>query len=446
MTKQNKSRIAAAALALAIFATATALGQDAGKPIPQPVVEGIKVAPDSARLDLTLPKFSNPTSITNPLFPVSKQESVLLAGKVEGKAFRTEVTLLPYTRIIKWDGVEIEAAVSQYVAFLDGRITEVAIDLYAQADDGSVWYLGEDVSDFKDGVIHTKEGTWIAGIDGPPAMIMPGRPKPGDVYRTENMPGIAFEEVTVKAVDQTLDGPFGKLSGGMIGREFHMDGNTEEKQFAPAYGEFYTAEAGGDVEALALAVPTDRAPGPVPKDLALVTDGALKIFDSAGSREWKTAAATVKEMADAWSRFPAGEVPKLVQPKVKGALEALEKAVAQRNAAKTRQAAIETARWSLDVQLRYRPAAEIDLARLGLWAAQILVDAAAGDEGAVKGDTFAMVYTRDRVIRSLEPGAAQRINVLFGKLQPAASEEELAEAAKIAGDFREVMTGLGPRN
>jgi hypothetical protein len=28
------------------------------------------------------------------------------------------------------------------------------------------------VSDYKDGVIHTKEGTWHAGIEGPPAMIM----------------------------------------------------------------------------------------------------------------------------------------------------------------------------------------------------------------------------------------------------------------------------------
>jgi hypothetical protein len=28
---------------------------------------------------------------------------------------------------------------SQYLAYLDGRITEVALDRYAQADDGSVW-------------------------------------------------------------------------------------------------------------------------------------------------------------------------------------------------------------------------------------------------------------------------------------------------------------------
>ena len=33
-------------------------------------------------------------------------------------------------------------------------------------------------------------GTWIAGIDGPAAMIMPADPRPGDVYRPENIPGL----------------------------------------------------------------------------------------------------------------------------------------------------------------------------------------------------------------------------------------------------------------
>jgi hypothetical protein len=162
MTRQNIMLASASILALAASA-AVATGQESGKAIPQPTVEGLELAPESARVDLTLPKFTNSTKITNPLFPISKQESAVLAGKVDGKAFRTEVTLLPYTQIIQWDGVQIEAAVSQYVAFLDGRIEEVAIDLYAQADDGSVWYLGEDVSDFKDGAIISKEGTWHAG-------------------------------------------------------------------------------------------------------------------------------------------------------------------------------------------------------------------------------------------------------------------------------------------
>jgi hypothetical protein len=167
----------------------------------QPDVGDLLVAPDAARVDLGVPTFSDPTDITNPLFPVSLQESVLLLGQVDDQVFRTEVTLLPKPRIIDWEGQQVATLVSQYVAFLDGRIHEVAYDYYAQADDGSVWYFGEDVFNIADGAIVDTHGTWLAGTDGPAAMIMPSEPMVGDVYRPENIPGLVFEEVTVKAVD-----------------------------------------------------------------------------------------------------------------------------------------------------------------------------------------------------------------------------------------------------
>ena len=83
--------------------------------IPQPPIPAdIPVAPESERVDLNMPTFSDPTNVTNPLFPVSKQDSVLMVGHVDGKPFRTEVTLLPETRIIEWQGQRIETLVSQY--------------------------------------------------------------------------------------------------------------------------------------------------------------------------------------------------------------------------------------------------------------------------------------------------------------------------------------------
>jgi len=428
-------------VALAIWTAATIGCRNGGRAIPQPVVEGLGVAPDQARVDLRLPTFSNPTSITNPLFPISKQESVVFAGMLDGKPFRAEVTRLPYTRIVKWDGVEIEAAVSQYVAYLDGRIAEAAIDLYAQADDGSVWYLGEDVSDFKDGVIHSTEGTWHAGIDGPPAMIMPATPKPGDTYRSENIPGIAFEEVTIKSIDQSFDGPFGLVRGGMVGTELHMDGATEDKRFAPGYGEFLTSE-GSDVEALALAVPADRTTAAMPEALKRVTEGGRRIVDEAGAKDWTSTSAAVRELVELWRQFPSNETPRLVGPQVTAALGALEKAVARRDVAETRQAAIDVARWSLDIQLRYRAATAIDLARLDLWAAELLLDAEANNAAAVKGDAFTMMYIRDRVIRSLDPTVARGINTLFGKLQPAASDEKLDAVARIARELRQLLAPI----
>jgi hypothetical protein len=277
-------------------------------------------------------------------------------------------------------------------------------------------------------------------------MVMPASPKVGDVYRAENWPGIAFEEVTITAVGLTLDGPFGPVKGGITGRELHFGGSTEDKHFGPAYGEFLTANADGDVEALALAVPTDKASGAMPEELTQLTDGALEILRTAGSKDWKAASAAMKTVNEAMSRVPETEVPKLIKPVLTSALEKLSAAVAQRNLAKTRQAAIEAARWSLDLQLRYRPATEIDIARLDLWAVQLQLDAAAGKTGAVKGDTFTMILIKDRFIRSLEPGTVQKINLLFGELQPAAADEELDTAAETAGKLRDALAGLGPKN
>jgi hypothetical protein len=332
-----------------------------------PVPSDVPVAPDSARVDLVMPTFSSPTQITNPLFPVSRQESVLMLGHVDGKPFRTEVTLLPYTRIVVWNGVQVETLVSQYQAYLDGRIQEVAFDLYAQADDGSVWYFGEDVADFEDGAIVTKEGTWLAGKDAPAAMIMPGTPKVGDVFRTENSPGFAFEEVTVKTTDQTLDGPLGAIQGGMVMSELHMDGATEDKTFAPGYGEFLTS-GGGDVEALALSASADAATGAEPTELETIRASAAATFDAAASKDWKAAATEVDKMAAAWKTYRASGVPRLIEPQMTATLDGLSRAVAARDLGRSRQAAIDTARLSLDLLLRYRPGTEIDLARFDLWA------------------------------------------------------------------------------
>ncbi len=409
--------------------------------IPQPSVEGLTVAPESERVDLTAPMFSNPTKVDNPLFPISSQASVLLLGRVEGQPFRTEVTLLPETRIIEWEGQQVEVLVSQYVAYLGGRLHEVAYDFYAQDDTGAVWYFGEDVFNFKDGFIADTHGTWIAGKDGPAAMIMPAGPQVGDVYRPENIPGFVFEEVTVKAVDQRLQGPLGPVAGGLVIEELHMDGTTEGKTFGPSYGEFFTA-GGGDVEALALAVPTDILAEPTPAELVTLERGASDIFATAEAKNWQATQAGVDQMSVAWETVRAGDVPNRLEPQLRRALVALEDAVAGHEAAQARQAAIDVARWSLDLQLRHRPVTEVDLARFDLWAAQLLVDAEAGDAAAVNGDFFSLDYVRDRIQHSLDAADLARLNLELEELNGAVGDEDLPAAAAIAQRIRDQMAAV----
>jgi hypothetical protein len=269
-------------------------------------------------------------------------------------------------------------------------------------------------------------------------MIMPSDPKVGDVYRPENIPGFVFEEVTVKSTDKTLDGPLGPIHGGLVVEELHMDGTTEDKTFAPGYGEFYTA-GGGDVEALALAVPTDAASGHPPAELETLSSGALDTFDAARSGDWNAASATVEKMTAAWDTYRAGEVPTMIEPRMTEALAALAKAVDARDAAQAQQASIDAAQWSLDLQLRHRPPDEIDLSRFDLWAAQLTVDAAADDAAAVNGDLFTLDYIRDRILDKLDGADATRVNSALEELQTAVSDEDLAAASDAAERLRDIL-------
>jgi hypothetical protein len=450
--RTRRAVVAAAAVAAIVGASCTSGGTSvptgtAGAPattIPQPVLPpDLAVAPDSQRVDLTMPTFSDPTNVTNPWFPVSQQASVLFLGHVDGKPFRTEVTLLPFTRIVEWNGQAIETLVSQYAAYLGGRLQEIAYDLYAQADDGSVWYFGEDVSDLAHGDIVTKEGTWIVGKDGPGAMIMPGDPQVGDAYRTENIPGIAFEEVTVKSVDRTLDGPLGPIPNGIVAEELHMGGGTEDKLFAPGYGEFYTA-SGSDVEALALAVPVDALSGPMPPELETLRSGAMDVFDAAESEDWGTASTSVAAMQQAWDAYRKGDVPVLIEPWMSDALARLTSAAAARDVATARQSALDVAQAALDLELRSRSPLEINLARMNLWAAQLLVDVEANDAQAVNGDVFTLNFIRDRVQGGISSDAVTSITTLIQRLQVSSFDGGLRAAAEDASQLRTTLQGVSP--
>ncbi|MGH2358044.1 MAG: hypothetical protein ACRDGJ_08525 [Candidatus Limnocylindria bacterium] len=411
--------------------------------IEQPAApEGLTVAPEGARVDLAMPTFSDPTSITNPLFPISSQHSVLMTGDVDGEPFRTEVTLLQETRVVSWEGQSVETLVSQYVAYLGGRVHEVAYDLYAQADDGSVWYFGEDVYNFANGAIVNTHGTWHAGADGPAAMIMPADPQVGDVYRPENIPGLVFEEVTVTKIDQTFDGPFGPISGGIEISELHMDGGTEGKTFAPGYGEFWTSD-GTDTEELAVAVPTDASDGPIPAELEAMTAGTAAVVEAARTDDWDAASAALDEIVAAWEAYSAGDVPLLIEPVMTDAVDALEQAIDAREGTEAEQAAILLAQTALDLQLLHRSPAEIDLARGALWATQLIVDAEAEDAGAVNGDALTLDYIRDR-IGSVLGDAEAEVNQLMEDLHGAVGDEDFAAVIDIAEQLRQTLEGVIP--
>jgi hypothetical protein len=394
----------------------------------------LPVAPAASRVDLAEPVFSAPASITNPLHPSSKVPQVIYGGQVDGKPFRTEFTLLPQTKKISVNGEEIDAVTMQYLAFSNGRILEVALDWFAQADSGAVWYLGEDVVNYEDGAVADTEGSWQAGKDGPAAMIMPASPKVGDVYRPENIPGFVFEEVTVKSVGQTVTGPSGPVSGAITVSELHMDGSLEDKTFAPGYGEFATGTPDGDQEIVSFAVPTDARPGPIPAPLTALSDSIRHAFDVTGRNDWKAADTAGAELAKAWEAYRS-DVPEVLRKQVDRDLESLRAAISARKQAQAHEAALRVAQDGLDLRLRYEPVATVDLARLELWGRQLVIDSADANSGAVLGDATTLGWTMDRVRHTLDAAAAPKLDDLIANIRKAAEQKDFGSTSSGAAQL-----------
>ncbi|MBC7790760.1 MAG: hypothetical protein H7Z74_12500 [Anaerolineae bacterium] len=393
----------------------------------------LPIAPRSQRVDLVTPTFSNPTSITNPLFPISSLSQVILVGFVDGVPFRTETTLLPGTRGIDLGYGVVQTLTSEYVAYLGRRIEEVALDWYGQADDGSVWYFGEDVFNYEDGRVADTDGTWLACRDGPVAMIMPAIPRVRDVYRPENLFPLVFEEVAVTAVGQTVAGPLGPVAGAIFVQELHMDGGFEGKIFAPGYGEFSTG-AGDNVEALALAVPIDALPGPTPTELRTLLAGARSVFRAARTGDWSAASTTVAAMNLAWVRYQTGPIPRLLKPLMAEALGDLTQAVARRARAETRQATFDVSRNGLDFLLQHRSRIDVDFAKLDLWARQTVIDAEARNAAGVASDLTIIKWILHRLVDTGDSRAredVQHVQRLY----------VLIKAAGERGDFSAIKDG-----
>ena len=301
-------------------------------------------------------------------------------------------------------------------------------DRYAQADDGSVWYFGEDVFDYKGGAVELTEGTWLAGRDGPAAMIMPAAPKVGDAYRPEDVTGVVFEELTVKAVNKTVDGPRGPVEGAMLADELHLDGHLSPKAFAPGYGEFSTID-GQDLEAMAVAVPVDALATPTSLALSTLATSAYGILENARKRDWEAARPTIRRIDESWRSLQSTSPPPRVAERMNSAVRELTRAVAATQAAKAEQAAIDVARFALDLELRHRRPVDVDVERFHLWTQQLRVHAAAKDRAGVIGDTATLEWMRDRITASLDPDELKDLDTGLRELRDAADVGNLSAAS-----------------
>jgi hypothetical protein len=149
------------------------------------------------------------TTIDNPYWPMRPGTRwVYVETSPEGPPQRVTVTVTDRTRRIA-NGVR--ARVVRDVATEAGVPVEITDDWYAQDREGNVWYLGESVRNYEDGVLADRDGSFEAGRDGAQAgVVMPAHPVPGLGYRQEYLRGEAEDRATVVTVgEERVEVPVG---------------------------------------------------------------------------------------------------------------------------------------------------------------------------------------------------------------------------------------------
>lgn len=177
---------------LAALLAASAVGAAAEPALSSPAGRG----PDRSSMHAASVVFSDPTRITNPWLPLSAIPVAELRGTNDGKRTRRRRRLLSRTEAFRIGGRNVAAAVVEDRTHVDGVLREVAFGYYAQADDGTVFYLGEDIDLYgRTGRrVVSHEGAFRYGRDtGVLGVAMPARPREGMRYTFEEIPGQGLE-------------------------------------------------------------------------------------------------------------------------------------------------------------------------------------------------------------------------------------------------------------
>ena len=390
------------------------------------------------------PPFTNPTNITNPFYPVSNTKQAITLGVDAGDEFRSEVTLLPATLAITWAGGTTQARISQYVAYKAGNLVEVAYDYFAQADNGDLYYFGEDVFNYTDGVVANTNGTWRAGRDGaPPGLIMPAHPTVGQVFHPENFRPVVFEEDTVVSLMQPTSTPFGPIANGLLIHELLLDGTEELKTYAAGFGQVEHSETDASSH-LAFLSRNDAPIGRVPGNLDAIDTLAEGVLDTLPN--WTRVRNRALQITRRWNAYrsqavAAGAPPEFVT--AMGTLVGQLSAAAQnRNLVAATEAAYDMRNVAVDLMNVHNPRVPADVKRLQVLEREFIGAVRAGDWTEARlfhARAADAVWGRVRpflLARPDGPELAAELDALFANQSAAIGGHRAAEALDAA---REVL-------
>ena len=185
---------------------------------------------DTTYAPAVVPADFSPT-VTNPLFPLPVGRTWTYKEGLQDVV----VTVLAEQKQV----MGVTCTVVRDTVTASGATVEDTWDWYAQHKDGSVWYFGEDTTEYANGKPVSKEGSWEGGVDGAkPGLIIPASPTVGLKYRQEYYACEAEDWGEVLALDATATTPTGSYTGCFKTHDFTpLDPEVnEEKTYCPDVG------------------------------------------------------------------------------------------------------------------------------------------------------------------------------------------------------------------
>lgn len=170
------------------------------------------------------------TEIDNPYFPLQVGQQTDLRGN----GMLVRIAVLDEIETVA--GVDTRV-VEEYEA-VDGRVLEISRNYFAQAEDGTVCYFGEDVDIYdENGDVTSHAGAWRAGQGNVPGIFMPSSPQIGEAFQQEIAPGIAEDQAKVVATGEKTVVPAGTFDDTvtMLDRN-PLDGSEDTKVYARGIG------------------------------------------------------------------------------------------------------------------------------------------------------------------------------------------------------------------
>ena len=204
--------------------------------------------PARAVVPTATPTFSDPLNITNPYHPFQPGGVKVFQGS-DGRTKKVGLHLyLTETRSFNWNGTTVNCRVLREIAFEDGQLVEISDNYFAQANDGTVYYFGEIVDNYEDGVVANNDGSWLVGPrlpsdppttanDTNPTVFMPANPEVGDVFKPEDLIPVVDETAEVVRVGVKVKVPAGVYEDTIaIEETSSLEPGTTTKWYAPGIG------------------------------------------------------------------------------------------------------------------------------------------------------------------------------------------------------------------